>query len=167
VSVTPTIENATSDTIRVLLVEDDDGDALLLRRLLSGWQYASFHIRRAHSLSAAILELAQGAIDLVLLDLGLPESRGLDTLARIRAASARAPIIVLSGLHDEALAVTAIRQGAQDYIVKGQVDGASLVQAIRFAIERHRVQQALAERVAELEQAVAQLQDQDRQLRSS
>jgi len=134
-----------SGSTRVLLVEDDDGDALLLQRLLSGQRHGSFDIRGAGSLSAALQAAAQGGIDVVLLDLGLPDSRGLDTFLRLHEAAARAPILVLSGLDDEALATAAVQRGAQDYIVKGREDGASLARAIRYAIERCRAQQALAE----------------------
>lgn len=134
-----------SDTIRVLLVEDDDGVALLLQKMLSGWRYGAFNNRRAGNLAAALRDVAQGEIDLVLLDLGLPDSRGLDTFLRMRAALALTPIIVLTGTDDEELATRTLQQGAQDYIVKGQVDGMSLARAIRYAVERCRVQQALAE----------------------
>ena len=141
---TTTIEHEKSGAVRILLVEDDDGCALFLQAVLSGWRYGAFRVQRAVNLSAALQELARGGIDLVLLDLGLPDSRGLDTFVRMNAAaSGRVPIIVLSGLEDEVLATTTVQQGAQDYIVKGQIDGASLARTIRYAVERFRAQQAL------------------------
>ncbi|MEI6217692.1 MAG: ATP-binding protein [bacterium] len=141
---TPTIEHEKSGAVRILLVEDDDGCAVFLQAVLSGWRYGAFRVQRAVNLSAALQEVARGGMDLVLLDLGLPDSCGFDTFVRMNAAaSARVPIIVLSGLEDEMLATATVQQGAQDYIVKGQIDGASLARTIRYAIERFRAQQAL------------------------
>ena len=141
----PAIEKAKSETIRILLVEDDDGCALVMQNILERWRYRAFNVRRAENLSAALRQVAQGEIDLVLLDLGLPDSQGLDTFGRMHAAAANVPIVVLTGLDDEELAATTVQQGAQDYLVKGPVDGASLARAIRYAIERCRAQQALRE----------------------
>jgi PAS domain S-box-containing protein len=133
--------------IRILLVEDEDACARLIQNLLTQWPYDAFSIRRADCLAAAFREAATGGIDLVLLDLGLPDSRGLDTFVRMQAAAARIPIIVLSGLDDETLGTATVQQGAQDYIIKGQAPelGASLVRSIRYAIERCRAQRALAD----------------------
>jgi len=137
------IQNGKYDGVGLLLVEDDDCSALLIQKMLSCWKYGSLEIRRTDRLSLAIEELRQGGIDLVLLDLGLPDSQGLDTFVQISAAAALTPIIVLSGLDDEALATQTVQQGAQDYIVKGQIDGPSLARAIHYAIERSLTQQAL------------------------
>ncbi len=142
---TPAGEPAKSETARILLVEDDDGVALLLQTMLSRWRYGAFTIRRSASLAAALREVAQGGIDLVLLDLGLPDSQGFETFVSMHAAVPRLPIIVLTGWDDEQLATDTVHQGAQDYIVKGKTDAASLARAIRYAIERCRAQQALAE----------------------
>jgi len=146
--------NTRAEAVRILLVEDDDGNALLLQTMLSRERPGAFDIRRADSLSAALQAVAQEGMDVVLLDLGLPDSRGLATFVRLHEAAARTPIIVLSGLDDETLATTAVQQGAQDYIVKGREDGASLARAIRYAIERCRAQQALRDLNAELERRV-------------
>jgi PAS domain S-box-containing protein len=142
-----TVEPVKADPIRILLVEDDDACALLIQNLLTRWPYDAFSIRRTDCLAAALRETAIGEIDLVLLDLGLPDSRGLDTFVRMHAAAARVPIIVLSGLDDETLGTATVQQGAQDYIIKGQAPElcASLVRSIRYAIERCRAQQALAD----------------------
>ncbi len=131
--------------IEVLLVEDDDGCALLLQEQLRFFKYGSYRFRRADCLAAALCELTEGGIDLVILDLGLPDSRGLETLVRLREGASNVPIVVMTGLDDEELAIQTVQHGAQDYIVKGQMDGASLARAIRYAIERFRAQQALAE----------------------
>lgn len=154
----PIIAKTKSWTVRILLVEDDDGDALLLQRVLlyeRGEElYDEFYFLRARNLAAALREVAKGEIDVILLDLGLPDSQGLDTFVRLRAAAASVPIVVLTGLEDEALAITTVQQGAQDYIVKGKVDSTSLARAIRYAIVRHREQQAQQELNAELERRV-------------
>jgi len=139
-------ENAKPEVVRILLVEDDDGSARVLQTVLSYWRYGVFEIRRVGSLSAALQEAARGGMDLVLLDLGLPDSLGLETFVRMRAASALVPIIVLTGLEDEELANATLQQGAQDYIIKGQADGASLARSIRYAIERCRVQHELVDK---------------------
>jgi DNA-binding response OmpR family regulator len=137
------IENAKSAVIRILLVEDDDGEALLTQRVLSGWRFGAFTFQRAKDLSTALQAVAQGGFDLVLLDLGLPDSQGgLDTCVRMRAAAAPVPFIVLSGSDDEEQAIATIQQGAQDYVIKGTFDGAMLARAIRYAIERSRAQQS-------------------------
>lgn len=141
---TPSIAMAPSGSIRILLVEDDDGCALLLKTVLTRWRYGAFSIKWADSLSAAVSMVAEGGIDIILLDLGLPDSHGFDTFARMHAAAGQVPIVVLSGSDDEELATRMIQQGAQDYIVKGLImDGASLARSIRFALDRCHAQQVL------------------------
>ncbi len=125
----------------ILLVEDDDSNALLMTRLLPLRFRGALQFRHADRLSAALREASQGGIDVVLLDLGLPDSQGLDTLVRFREDAADVPIIVMTGLDDNELAVQAIQHGAQDYIVKGSMDGTGLARAIRYAMERGRWQQ--------------------------
>ena len=142
----PANGNAKSKAIRILLVEDDDGCARLLEIVLSHWQYDAFQVRRAENLSTAIRTVTQEETDLALLDLGLPDSQGIDTFVRMHAAAPAVPIIVLTGTDDEELATRTIQQGAQDYIVKGLKDNSSLVRTIRYAMERCRAQQALAEK---------------------
>jgi CheY-like chemotaxis protein len=85
------------------------------------------------------LALARGGIDLILLDLSLPDAHGLATVERTLAAAPRVPILVLTGLEDEVVGAAAVHAGAQDYLVKGRVDGAALVRAMRYAGERHRL----------------------------
>src|SRR5439155_11784819 len=131
-------------SVSVLLVEDNLADARLVKQLLreTGEAIALTH---AGDLSQAIGYLKQQGFNAMLLDLGLPDSEGLATFTRAHAEAPDAPIVVLTGLHDEDLAVKALREGAQDYLVKGQVDGRLLYHAIRYAIERHRVEDALRE----------------------
>jgi PAS domain S-box-containing protein len=160
VSDAPTTANPTPGIVRILLVEDDEGSARLLEIMLARWRYGAFDTRRAGSLSAAFREVAQGGIDIVLLDLGLPDSQGFDTFIRMRAAATHVPIVILSGLDDEALATESVQKGAQDYIVKGQADGPSLARAIRYAIERFRAQQAVVREHDILRSVIENIPDQ-------
>src|SRR6202022_2509351 len=91
-------------------------------------------------MSEALAHLAKGGVDIVLLDMGLPDGHGLDTVRRARAVAPDVPFIVLTGLDDEALAAEAMKEGAQDYLIKGQIENRALPRALRHAIERHRMQ---------------------------
>ncbi len=91
-------------------------------------------------MSEAEVYLAKGGVDIVLLDMGLPDGQGIDTLRRARAAAPDVAMIVLTGLEDEVLAAEAIKEGAQDYLIKGQIENRALPRALRHAIERHRMQ---------------------------
>ena len=128
--------------VRVLLVEDDPGDARLLREMLleAGENFQLTHVDR---LAAALEHLAQADPDVVLLDLSVQDSDGLDTFLRAYAVAPAVPFVVMTGLSDESMAVNAMRQGAQDYLVKGQVDSSLLGRSIRYAIERKKVEEAL------------------------
>ncbi|MEI8123199.1 MAG: ATP-binding protein, partial [bacterium] len=140
----PIIGKEKTESIRILMVEDDDVEAMLLQKMLSRSVPGALQIRRTDRLSAALQELEREDIDLILMDLGLPDSQGIDTFIRMRAEADGTPIIILSGLDNEDLATQTVQLGAQDYIVKGQADGASLARAIRYAIDRSHAQQALA-----------------------
>ena len=133
--------------ITVLLIEDNPGDARLLRELLAEAGAAQFDLVHVARLSAGLERLAAGGIDVVLLDLGLPDGQGLDLLAKVQAQAPGVPIVVLTSLDDEALAAQAVREGAQDYLVKGKVATDLLVRAMRYAIERKQAQEALREQV--------------------
>jgi len=127
---------------RVLVVEDDQGDAGLVRfalRAESGAEY-SFKVEQVVRLQDALQSLKEKPFDLVLLDLSLPDAQGLDTLARVRAAAPDLPIVIMTGLNDESMAVEAVRRGAQDYLVKGQADSRAVIRAILYAIERKRIE---------------------------
>ncbi len=142
--------------IKVLLVEDNPVDADLVGELLAEetpGRFAATHVER---LSQALACLSEGEFDVVLLDLSLPDSQGLATLSRAQEEAPEAPIIVLSGADDEALALSAVKAGAQDYLAKGQVDGQLLARSMHYAMDRHRLQ-------AELERA-RQREQQQREL---
>jgi DNA-binding NarL/FixJ family response regulator len=135
--------------IEILLVEDNPGDVDLLRQILAEYRSADelhnpiYRIIEAEKLADALELLATADFDLVILDLGLPDSGQLNSLREIREASPETPAIVLTGLDDESVGVSAVRQGAQDYLIKGQVEGALLTRAIRYAIDRCELQKEL------------------------
>ncbi|MDX8467924.1 diguanylate cyclase response regulator [Mesorhizobium sp. VK23B] len=129
----------TESALNILLVEDNPGDARLIRELLTDGSAKPFMISTADRLAHGLEQFADQSFDLVLLDLFLPDSTGLDTLRRFQATAPDVPVIVLTGLNDEESAIQAVRDGAQDYLVKGQIDGQQIVRAIRYARERHRM----------------------------
>ena len=124
--------------IRILLVEDDDDDVWIMRGLLADRWEAPYELVHAETLAVALRHCAYGRIDLILLDLSLPDSHGLETFLKIHAAAGQCPIVVLTGNANEALAVHAVQAGAEDYLVKGQLDDQMLVRSIRYALERRR-----------------------------
>jgi PAS domain S-box-containing protein len=129
----------------VLLIEDNPGDARLMRAYLSEPAGTPYALEHAPHLAAGLEWLARGGIDLVLLDLTLPDSNPEDTFKRVQAAAPQTPIIVLSGLHDEEFAARTVQQGAQDYLLKDDVNTRLLVHAMRYAIERKRVAEAFTQ----------------------
>jgi PAS domain S-box-containing protein len=139
--------------VRLLLIEDNSGDARLIRELLVELREEGFELRVSTDLATGLRRLDEERIDALLLDLGLPDSDGLSTLARARAHPARVPIVVLSGHSDGALGTTAVAQGAQDYLVKGDFDGPLLARTIRYAIARQRQEEALGRLAAIVESA--------------
>jgi signal transduction histidine kinase len=126
--------------LQVLLVEDNKADARLLHEMFSKEPRGSFVLSHLTHMREAEARLAQGGVDIVLLDMGLPDGHGLETLRRARAADPEVVMIVMTGLEDEALAAEAMKEGAQDYLIKGQIENRALPRALRHAIERHRMQ---------------------------
>jgi signal transduction histidine kinase len=139
----PVLNSQALEIIRVLLIEDNPGDARLIREILARARGAQFELERVERLSTALERLNTGGVDAILLDLTLPDSSGLDTFFKVQARAPHVPITVLSGFDDEVVAIRAVREGAQDYLVKGQVDRNLLVRALRYAIERKRSEEAL------------------------
>ncbi len=128
------------DIINVLLVDDDEGDRRLVQQILvKTSQQIKFTVESVDRLSTAIEYLSNDKYDVVLLDLGLPDSEGLETFAALHTKIPQVPIIVLSGTTDETLAIKAVQKGAQDYLIKGQLDGNTLARAICYAIERKKL----------------------------
>lgn len=135
---------ATTQSVQVLLIEDNEDDALLARRDLTRERRCQFELEWAPTLEKGIERLQRGGVDVVLLDLSLPDCRGIDTFERLSKAFQHLPILVLTGHDDVETAVQTVRLGAQDYLVKGQMNGESLARAISYAIERKRVTAQMA-----------------------
>jgi serine phosphatase RsbU (regulator of sigma subunit) len=148
-------QTASHEHINLLLVEDDDGDALLVEDELAD-VLPRATIVRSRLLTDALSALSP-AIDCVLLDLGLPDASGIEAVTRLRARMPSTPLIVLTGLADEAAGVAAVQAGAQDYLIKGHVDGKQLVRSIRYSIGRRQADEAelQAREVARLERGLA------------
>lgn len=129
--------------ISILLIEDNPGDVALIQNMLGNIRGMPVQMQCAHKLADG-LELLQGnTFDLILLDLALPDSQGVETVSKTRSHAPDLPIIVLTGHNDEAVGANAVWAGAQDYLVKGQVSAPLLVRAIRYAISRQRFQSAI------------------------
>ena len=129
--------------LTVLLVGDDPAQALLVREALAD-AAPGFAVTHVMGLGDALARVAEGGIDAILLDLALPDERGLTGVKRLRAAVPGVPIVVMSAPADEPLAITCVREGARDYLVKGRVDGEALAGLLRHAVERQRVEDDLA-----------------------
>ncbi len=127
----------------LLLVEDNPGDARLLREMLN--EQGSQHTELTHVeyMREAEKHLAEHIVDLILLDLGLPDAHGLAAVRRAHTVAPRVPLVVLTGMDDEALASQALQEGAQDYLIKGQIDARGLLRSLRYAVERKAMEEAL------------------------
>ena len=124
--------------VRVLLVEDNVGDARLIELALAAARWTRFELERVDTLAAALARASQGGIDVMLLDLSLPDSSGIQTLREAYAQAREIPIVVFTGLDGDDIAFQAVNEGAQDFLVKGRADTELLDRSIRYAIERHR-----------------------------
>lgn len=143
--------------VRALLIEDDPYIAQLIRQMLNKVRDISFDLVHANSLSSGLEYLEDEHFFIILLDLGLPDSSGIKTLNKVYAQASDIPIIVFTGQDDETLGVNAVNAGAEDYLIKGQTDSKSLVRAIRYAVGRHQVKEALEETSANLKRTVEEL----------
>jgi signal transduction histidine kinase/GGDEF domain-containing protein len=128
--------------IQVLVIEDNPGDFRLIQEMLLEAKDKSFNVELAKNLSKALERLKQGGIDVVMSDLGLPDSQGLTTFEQLHNNSPEVPIVILTSTYaDETTAVEAVSKGAQDYLVKGQVDGKLVSRVLRYAVERKHLEQ--------------------------
>ncbi|MDY6875830.1 MAG: response regulator [Chloroflexota bacterium] len=139
----PESRNIDSESTRVLIVEDDPGNAQLVKLVLSASPHFAFEVKVVERLSAAIECLRGDSFDVILLDLGLPDSQGLDTISKVQAENQETPIVVLTGFDDEEMGVRAMQEGAQDYLVKGEYTCQLLTRSVRYAVERKKVGMAL------------------------
>jgi len=131
--------------IKLLLIEDNPGDVRLVQESLSASKSTPIEWVFADHLEDAIKKFQQTPFDIVLLDLSLPDSQGLHTFLKFQDLVPKVPIVILTSTNDELMALEAVQKGAQDYLVKGQTPSDLLIRAIRYAIERHQLQQKLAE----------------------
>jgi PAS domain S-box-containing protein len=133
----------TSHQIHALLIEDDPDDILLLKETLLEVGLGKIKLDYADRLSRGLIQLSGQSYDIILLDLNLPDSRGLDTLNTTIKRFPKLPVVVLSGLADDAITIEAVRRGAQDYLVKGEISGPLVMRVVQYAIERKQVEAAL------------------------
>ncbi|GLI33620.1 PAS domain S-box protein [Desulforhabdus amnigena] len=140
-----------SNCIKVLLIEDNPGDARLIKELFLECAPGSFDLKYVETLYEGIEILETQEIDTILLDLSLPDSHGFETFLKVHDRTPEIPIIILTGFDDETLAIKAVKEGAQDYLVKGHVSSHLLARATRYAIERKRTEEALRRARNELE----------------
>jgi len=155
------------ESIKLLLIEDNPDDVFIIKRLLN--KRPEFNLQTADQLAAGLELLSVAKVNLILLDLNLPDSYGLATLSQVREHAPSIPVVVLTGFNDENTGFEAVQNGAQDYLVKGEVDSNLLVRAIRYPIQRNhteeelrvhrtRLEELVAERTSELRQMNEQLQ---------
>jgi PAS domain S-box-containing protein len=143
--------------IKVLLIEDNPDDVELIRRKLERSANAKFSITSVTRLHDGLEHLARNKTDLILSDLGLPDSHGLDTVTKILLEVPNIPLVVLSGFDDEAIAIKAVQSGAQDYMVKGQLEGTQIERSLSYAIERTQLQKELEQYTQEISKVQANL----------
>lgn len=132
-----------SKCIKVLLIEDNQGDAVLIREMLKEVKSTEFKVKHAHILSEGMEYLLKEDFDIILLDLALPDSTGIKTFTITNEHAPELPIIILTGLSDEEFAIKAVGEGAQDYLVKGEVDSRLLDRSMKYAIERNIIEDKL------------------------
>jgi PAS domain S-box-containing protein len=145
--------------LKILLVEDNPGDVDLIQEMMTNTQAACFSIATVNKLSEAIAWLKSNVVDLVLLDLGLLDSSGLDTFIKLRAVAPDMPIVILTGNTDEEASVIAVKEGAQDFLIKGQISGILLNRAIRYAVERKKAEISLRSSEEKFRQATESMRD--------
>jgi len=146
------------DKTRILLVEDNPGDALLIEEIVSDVSEQGWELEWVDRISTAAEKLEEEEFDIILLDLFLPDSKGVGTFRKVSDLAPDIPIILLSGLDDQKVALETVQEGAQDYLVKGRVDDQLLLRSIRYAIERRKIGDQLAEYASELERKNTQIQ---------
>ena len=127
----------------LLLVEDNQGDARLLQEMLNEPSLNGTEVSHVTTMSDAESHLGRNVVDIIVLDLGLPDAQGLEAIRRAHAAAPRIPLVVLTGFDDESLAARALQEGAQDYLLKGQIETRGLLRSLRYAIERKTMEEAL------------------------
>ncbi len=146
----------TDNPIKILLIEDNPADVELVKEMIYDVKSVQFEFSHFDKLGSALDFLSNRSVDIILLDLSLPDAHGIDTVIRTRTVLPGVPIVVMSGLGDEETAIKAVHEGAQDYLVKGQVDSNLLVRSVLYSIERKQAEEALRKLNDELETRVQQ-----------
>jgi DNA-binding NtrC family response regulator len=139
-------------SLRILLIEDNPGDAYLIEDMLNRPD-VRFEVKTTDRLASGISYLKHNPVDAVIVDLGLPDSQGLDSFREIFKENPKIPILVMTGLADETIGIQAVQEGAQDYLIKGTVEGKLLVRIIRFAIERKQILEERDKYIVQLKEA--------------
>jgi PAS domain S-box-containing protein len=147
------------EVIQILLIEDDLDDVLLLKDSLAEAETIRVKLTHAARLSDGLKQIAEQIFDVILLDLNLPDSRGLETLSNLQRSAANIPIVIISGLADDHTTLEAVRHGAQDFLVKGEISGRILARVLRYAIERKQAEDALARSEAHYRQIIETAQE--------
>ena len=127
----------------LLLIEDNAGDARIFREMFNEQGSHRTDLRHVESMRDAEKHLATNTVDIILLDMGLPDVQGLEAVRRAHEAAPRIPLVVLTGLDDESIALKALKEGAQDYLLKSQIEARGLMRALRYAFERKIMEEAL------------------------
>lgn len=143
--------------IETLILEDDPEDMMILEKLIKGIKLRNIRYTTVTKLAQAVDALKKGGFDLVISDLTVPDSRGLQTFHALREASPRTPIILLTGMDDETMAVQAMQEGAQDYLIKGEITSNLLQRAARYAIERNTLIQERLKLITGLTEAMSKV----------
>jgi PAS domain S-box-containing protein len=146
-----------NEKIKILMIEDSIDDAVLIKRKLESSPTSRFQVTPVKTLQEGLAHLAQEQPDLILSDLGLPDSHGLDTVNRILKEAPYIPLVVLSGYDDESVAIKAVQAGAQDYLVKGRIDNLQMERSLNYSIERARLQRELEQHNREIASVQANL----------
>lgn len=139
--------------VKVLLIEDNPGDARLIREMLKVNTKTQFELTHTERLNEGLERFSNNKFDVLLLDLGLPDCQGLDTLKEVNLKKPDEPIVVLTGFADELVGIQAVHSGAQDYLIKGEVDSKLLIRSINYAIERKRAEEEKEKMRSQLLQA--------------
>lgn len=162
----PLEEGVEGAAVKILLIEDSVLQALVIKKELAQSDGVVYAVECRRSLAEGLERVTQGGVDVVLLDLNLPDSQGLETFTEISARAPAVPVVILTVAADDGLATAALREGAQDYLVKGQIDTGVLTRAIRYAIERKRIEESLWKARRELELRVEERTSQLRKANS-
>jgi DNA-binding response OmpR family regulator len=147
----------TAKPIKVLMIEDNIADVLLVREMLKEARAPRFDLCVADQLASGIERLRQDHHDVVILDLGLPDSQGLDSLRELYRQFPNVPILVMTGLAEEDAAIKAVQEGAQDYVLKGATDGKLFARNIRYAIERKQILDERDMLIVQLQEALGNI----------